>query len=150
MSFSLFLNNILTDTAGLPDFSSVKYNFDWNNTPEWHGKYKVSVNFITRNFAVSGATIAMISTDIGASQFSYTPNSSNGTKNNRILGYVKPYVLGAAGNIFCDCNTNAPVIISSKPTNPYFTISLLNPDGTPFTSIGFTFYFLNIYFEAIP
>lgn len=148
MSFSVFLNSV--NGSGATSSSTYLMNWDNINTNDYHGKYKLWFNFSTvgTGLTTSASTIPYITTDIGATQKSYTVGVNNGTANNRLLGYVYPaWAHGVNHTLSATHSDNAPVILESKPSNNQFTVNFYNNDGTAFTDIDAVEYYLVLYFE---
>ena len=143
MSFSVLIDSVNGNGANR---YSLSYYFNWENTPQYQGKYKLYMNFIAKGNSLTGDSVAMISTNIGCTQRSFTAKQTNGSSNNNILGYVKPWQTGTTQNLYADYFVNPPVIIEGKPTNNNFTINILNLDSTAYTALTQD-YILNLYFE---
>lgn len=147
MSFSVFLNSV--NGTGATSSSTYQINWDNINSDGWTGKYKLFFSFVSvgSGLTTTASTIPYIQTNIGATQESYTATTSNGSSNNRVLGYVVPLTIGTNHNLISDYYANPPVIIQRKPTNNQFTVDILNANGTAFTSIDAVEYYLTLYFE---
>jgi len=160
MSFTISFNS----KNGLyTDFYSdlVNYNFNWDETPEHEGGYKVTWNFLT---AICGSGQG------GGTQYSplylcadWGGNSNNFATiypsvgaplfpNGRVLGVVKAKNASLDASAFflgANTNDNPSIILNCKPSNNNVTIRIFNAAWARGLSIQNNPYILTIYFEAI-
>jgi len=148
MSFSIVLNSSLGTQVSSGNNSIISYNISWDAVPDWQGKYKVGMSFITRQNDTTANSVGLVTVNWGAVHNCYTATAANGTANNSVLGYVRPAIIGTAQQLYSDFLTNSPVIIQQKPKNNIFSVTFLNTDGTLFSSLT-GIYFLTIYFDAL-
>lgn len=111
MSFSVYLNSINgAQVSGAQN--QIQYNFDFNNTPEHHGGYKVWMSFASETQTYNGTPpmFGRINIDLGVFD-SYTPMSTyTATKNNQIFGLIRPSLPQSATNF------NIPAVTSVGTT----------------------------------
>jgi hypothetical protein len=148
MSFTIVLNSTLGDVGLATDNSKITYNINWAGTPEWSGKYKVGMSFITRQNTTTANDVGLVTVNWGAVHDCFTATTANGTANNTALGFIRPVLIGTNQQMYADYSTNVPVILQAKPQNNQFAVTVVGNTGALLTTLV-GIYFLTIHFEAI-
>lgn len=149
MSFSVFLNSV----NGSGSTSSSVYQFNWDNIKQdqdgYMGKYKLYFSFwsVGTGLTTSASSVPIVRINLGTTQNSYSASTSNGTANNKLLGYLHPDQIGVNHNVLANYYDNCPVVINGLPSNNQITVEILNASGTAYTDIDAVEYLMTLYFE---
>jgi hypothetical protein len=134
MSFSVYVNSINgTQVAGAQ--SQIQYNFDFKNTPEHKGGYKVYMTFASEQQTYSSGSVnfGRVNIDLGVFD-SYTPiNSVTGTRQNTIFGFIRgsvpqfastnsipSYVVTGVASVPVNSGTAAYTLITTNTVPTYY------------------------------
>ena len=90
MSFSIYINSVNgTQVAGAQN--QIQYNFDFRNTPEHKGGYKVYMTFASeqQTYGTGSINFGRVNIDLGVLN-SYTPiTASTATQYNTVIGFIR-------------------------------------------------------------
>jgi hypothetical protein len=89
MSFSIYINSNNAITAGAMNL--LDYNFDFRNTPEHKGGYKVYMTFASeqQTYGTGSINFGRVNINLGVLD-NYTPvAASTATRNNQVFGFIR-------------------------------------------------------------
>ena len=95
------------------------------------GKYKLGFTFYSGVGTITtgneGLVVAIKNLGCVIPSYTVSPSSdklNTGAYAYGVLGYLSPWANGANNYLFADHQNNCPLLISNKPTNNQFTVSL--------------------------
>lgn len=126
MIYNVVLNSNLK-VAG-SSTSNANYYFDWSVLPQ--GKYKLTWVFVGAPCDMNPLlSIPMLEINLGqASVFRVDSTNVQATTTN-CVGILTPNALVDACYLFADLTTNAPIFLSSRPTNNEFNARIRTNDA---------------------
>lgn len=110
--------------------NSVDYNFDWSALPDV--PYQLSFTFQSNSFAIGlSLSKAVITTDLFLPNNYQAETDLQVASSSGILGLLKSgFIVNAQTYLQCDKNSNPITILSSRPRQNTFNISVRRVDGT--------------------
>ena len=105
-----------------------QYYFDWSVIPD--GKYELTFSFVSEaTTTVDVADLYSLFSNMISPQNVYHASGNIGARTTAHLGNVNPVAFNTGAStsnyLFCDINTNPPVIVNRPMTN-IFTISIFD------------------------
>jgi len=125
-TYSFVFNSLAGVKSGL-SANEVKYNIDWSVMPDQ--PYRVHMCYLGENNNIDGIQIPMVYMDLGCPASVYeagSPAQRIAAASSTFLGFIQMYLLGASSFLHAEDDTNAPIYISSRPSNNTPTVQVFN------------------------
>jgi len=148
-SYNVILNSVNSIQNGV-GYNNCIYNFDWSVLE--NRAYYVHFTYIGEVNNLDGLSIALVSSDFIGNQNTFQATAtSTSSQTSNILGFIKPYILGASSFLLAEDNTNPPIYINSRPQNNIFNVRIINNDGNLFSPVVSELapYILNLRFVPV-
>ena len=131
-------NNALNALTGLSN--SLNYYIDWSAVlPEANKNYLLTWTYMGSNNYINGFDFPIVSINFNTNNFI---NTTRGATSTQIIGRLKQNMITNStfqGYFDANINDNPPTIITGRPMNNNFTVSLTsNQDGAPYLDNYFT------------
>lgn len=125
-SYNIIFNsqNKISSASSL---SNCTFGMDWSVIPE--DSYEIHFTFVTKVMNLSTTDIALININLGSSTVFQASNRISASTTN-FLGISKPYVISTTSYLLAEDNTNPPIYINTRPSDPFVNIIINSADNT--------------------
>lgn len=135
--YTVLLNSVLASAVGGTGANTRTYNFDWTIMPDV--PYEVHFTYIGEANNLDYTSLPLVYVDFNVSTNVFEPTNvggRTGARTSQYIGFLESYLVGANSFLHAEDGTNTPIYLAGRPCNNYFTVRVLNNDGTQFTAGG--------------